>query len=51
VDELAQRQPAVEIYRYEADHGFNCDVRASYDPESSRVALERTLEFFRRHVG
>lgn len=36
----------IEIHRYEnAGHGFNCDVRESYDKESSAKALERTLQF------
>jgi carboxymethylenebutenolidase len=38
-------------YLYAADHGFNCTDRPSYDPPSARLALERSLEFFGRHVG
>jgi len=40
-----------EIHVYHAGHGFNCDVRGSYDAESSKVALERTLAHFRKYVG
>jgi carboxymethylenebutenolidase len=39
------------IYIYPAGHGFNCDQRAAYHPESARVARERTLAFLREHVG
>ena len=35
----------------EAGHGFNCDERHEYHEPSARLALERTLEFLRRHVG
>lgn len=51
VDDLAKKHPSVEIFRYEADHGFNCDVRGSYNAEASKTAQERTLAFFRKHVG
>jgi carboxymethylenebutenolidase len=33
-----------------ADHGFNCDQRASYNAEAAALARKRTLEFFQRHV-
>ena len=39
------------FHLYPADHGFNCTDRASFEPASARLALERSLEFFRRHVG
>ena len=44
-------QKAVEVQIYAADHGFNCDQRGSYNAEAAKLALERTLSFFRRHVG
>ena len=33
-----------------ADHGFNCDVRPSYNESASREALALVLEFFRVRV-
>lgn len=33
-----------------ADHGFNCDQRASYNAEAAALARKRTLEFFQKHV-
>jgi carboxymethylenebutenolidase len=36
---------------YDANHGFNCDQRASYKAEPASVARERTLIFFGKHVG
>ena len=43
--------PEVEVHVYEADHGFNCDQRGSYDAAAAKLARERTLAFFGRHLG
>jgi carboxymethylenebutenolidase len=43
--------PAVEIYTYPAGHGFNCDARGSYDAAAAKLARDRTLAFFRKHIG
>ena len=40
----------VEVHVYDADHGFNCDQRGSYDNTSAIQAKDRTLEFFDRHL-
>ena len=46
VEKVKAAQPDVEVYVYAADHGFNCDQRASHDAESAATAKARTLEFF-----
>lgn len=47
---IGGRFPDVEVHVYdEADHGFNCDARATYHPESAALALERTLAFLARN--
>jgi carboxymethylenebutenolidase len=51
VEEFRKAHPELPVHIYPADHGFNCDARASYDAESARIARERTLEFLRQHVG
>lgn len=51
VDSIEQAYPEVQVYRYEADHGFNCDARASYDAASSKLARERSLEFLKKHLS
>jgi carboxymethylenebutenolidase len=43
--------PDVEIFWYEADHGFNCDARASYNAEAAKQARDRSLEFLKKHLG
>jgi len=50
VDVIKAAQPEVDVFVYEADHGFNCDVRASYDAKSATKAQSRTLEFFGSHL-
>lgn len=50
--EKVQRfHPTVPVHVYPAGHGFSCDERGSYHEPSARQARERTLEFFRTHVG
>ena len=51
VHELMAARPEAQIFVYAADHGFNCDQRASYDAAAAKLARERTLAFLRRHVG
>lgn len=46
-----KRQPQAEFHIYPAGHGFNCDVRADYDPASAALARERSLAFFARELG
>ncbi|WP_313917638.1 dienelactone hydrolase family protein [Tahibacter sp.] len=46
-----ERQPQAEFHVYAAGHGFNCDVRADYDPASAALARERSLAFFARELG
>lgn len=52
VEKIRQAHPQVPIHVYEgADHGFNCDARGSYHPDSAGLALQRTLAHFAAHVG
>jgi carboxymethylenebutenolidase len=48
---LAAKHPQHEFFLYDADHGFHCDERGSYDAAAAKLARERTLDFFRKHVG
>jgi len=51
VKKLAAAHPQQIVHIYPADHGFNCDQRASYDAPSAKLARERTLAFLKQHVG
>jgi carboxymethylenebutenolidase len=48
VDKVKSAHPDVEIYWYDAGHGFNCDVRASYNPAAAMLARERSLAFLKQ---
>lgn len=51
VDKVHAAHPEIEIFWYDAGYGFNCDMRASYDAPSSRLARERSLAFLKQHAG
>ena len=48
---VAAAHPNAISHFYPAGHGFNCDQRGSFDAIAARVARERTLEFFAKHLG
>ena len=50
VDKVANAHPDVQIFWYEAGHGFNCNMRISYEPLSAQLAHERSLVFLRQCV-
>lgn len=51
VDAIKAKRPDCEIHVYEnAQHGFHCDERPSYDKDSADLAWSRTLDFFARHL-
>ncbi|HWI29611.1 MAG TPA: dienelactone hydrolase family protein [Stellaceae bacterium] len=51
VEKVKAARPDVPLYVYKAGHGFSCDERGSYNAEASKTALERTLKFFKEHIG
>jgi carboxymethylenebutenolidase len=51
VEQVRAVFPQGTYYFYPADHGFNCDARASYDAPSAKLAWERTQEFLKQHIG
>lgn len=48
---VQQANPQAPMYVYPAGHGFNCDQRGSYDADSAKLAMQRTLAFFAEHLG
>ena len=51
VEAFEQKHPEVEVHLYQADHGFNCDLRGAYNAGAAATALERSLFHFGKHVG
>jgi carboxymethylenebutenolidase len=50
IDKIRAQHPELPVYMYRAGHGFNCDQRKDYDPESAKLARQRTLEFLRKYL-
>jgi carboxymethylenebutenolidase len=50
IDKIRAADPGGEFHVYAADHGFNCDQRAAFNPAAAQLAQERTLAFFARHL-
>lgn len=51
VDRIRMVHPDVQVFWYEADHGFNCDDRAAYSAVAAKQARDRSLEFLKKHLG
>lgn len=45
-EEMKAKHPAITTHVYDADHGFNCDQRATYNATAAVIARRRTLAFF-----
>lgn len=50
VDKIKQAQPEVEVYIYEAGHGFARKGSADYDAASDKLAFDRTIELFGKNA-
>jgi len=51
VKKVAAAHPEVQVYTYNAGHGFNSDRRTDFDADSAALARQRTLELFRANGG
>lgn len=52
VEKVADAHPEVKIFWYEgAEHGFNCDMRSSYNAEAAKLARERSLAFLKENLA
>jgi carboxymethylenebutenolidase len=52
VEAVRAAHPDVQIFEYEGTgHGFNCDMRADYDPASAALARTRSLGFLKHHLA
>ena len=50
VETIRKKRPDCEIHIYPADHGFSCDERGSYEPESAKLAWQRMRDWFGKHI-
>ena len=51
VESFKKTQAGVQVFVYQADHGFNCDQRGSYNQAAAQLARQRTLDFFAQHLA
>ncbi|MEY2444343.1 MAG: carboxymethylenebutenolidase [Ilumatobacteraceae bacterium] len=54
LDDVAKISAAwarVTVHLYDAEHGFNCDQRASFSAVPAAIAQARTYRFFDDHLG
>ena len=51
VEKIKAVNTDVPVHTYNADHGFNCDHRASFNAQAAKIARERTIEFFEQHLA
>ena len=51
VDQLKAAHPKCPVHIYPAGHGFNCEQRGSFHPESRKIAFERTVDLFGKEIG
>ncbi|MCP8937868.1 dienelactone hydrolase family protein [Alsobacter sp. SYSU M60028] len=45
VEKIKAAYPHLAVFVYDADHGFNCDQRGSFNQPAADLARARTLEF------
>lgn len=51
-DKIRTAQPGVDVFVYaDADHGFQCDERSSFNAEAAQIAWGRTLRFLDKHLA
>lgn len=50
VQQHRDHHPEAIIHTYPAGHGFNCDERRDYAPDSAALAFARTIAFLRDHL-
>jgi len=51
VDQISAAHADVDVYVYEADHGFHCDLRGAFDARAADIAGMRTLRLFDENLG
>jgi carboxymethylenebutenolidase len=50
IEKIRGAHPDLPLFVYDAGHGFNCEQRKDFEPQSASLARQRTLEFLRKHL-
>ena len=50
VETFKHKQAQSEVFTYDGQHGFNCDVRSAYNANAANLALQRSLSFFKKNL-
>ncbi len=51
VKAISAAHPDAEVHIYDADHGFNCDHRGSYNEAVANLARQRTMDLYGQQLG
>ena len=51
VERISSSHTDIIVHVYDADHGFNCDMRDQFDPRAANIAGMRTFELFNQHIA
>jgi carboxymethylenebutenolidase len=51
IDRVQAAHPEVQIFWYDADHGFICNDRSAYNAAAAKQARERSLEFLKKNLA
>jgi carboxymethylenebutenolidase len=52
IEAVRAAHPDVKIFLYDdAEHGFSCDARGSFNPEAAQLARQRSLEFLKTNIA
>ena len=50
LDRISDRDKRLRPYRYQAQHGFGNETGERHDPEATKLAWQRTLDFLAKHI-
>jgi carboxymethylenebutenolidase len=50
IEKIRSAHPDLPLFVYDAGHGFNCDQRKDFEPQSASLARQRTLDFLSNHL-
>ena len=50
IEKIRSAHPGLPLFIYDAGHGFNCDQRKDFEPQSASLARQRTHQFLCNHL-